>query len=119
MLLYDRDEVMNSKKIEIDIKRPHDTFFKKLMGEETNVRDFIKGFLPQKLVSCIELEDIKIINTEKSDEEYKKYYLDMAVKCKVKGRESELYIVFEHKSYPDKRVLIRFIRLKRTYKKND
>jgi len=100
---------MKRKKIEIDVKRPHDTFFKKLMSDVRNVRDFIKGFLPEDLVTHIDLNSLEIKNTEKSDEKYKKYYLDMGVKCKLAGKGSELYFVFEHKSYPDKRVLIQIL----------
>ncbi|GAB6888960.1 Rpn family recombination-promoting nuclease/putative transposase [Desulfothermus okinawensis JCM 13304] len=100
---------MGKKEIEIDVNRPHDTFFKKLMGDVKNVRDFIEGFFPEELVCYIDMDSLEIINTEKSDEKYKRYYLDMGVRCKIEGIDSELYFVFEHKSYPDRRVLIQIL----------
>ncbi len=95
--------------MDIRVTRPHDTFFKKLFGDKRNVRDFIREFLPQSLVRHINLDSVEIIDSEKSDEEYKRYYLDIAVRCKFGKREGELYFVFEHKSYPDRRVLIQIL----------
>ena len=92
-----------------DLRHPHDSFFKHLMSDPQNVRDFIRAFLPEEMVSNLDLEDLKIIDTEKIDKKYKRYYLDISVSCNLKNRDAEIYLVFEHKSYPDKFTLIQIL----------
>ena len=89
--------------------RPHDTFFKKLMSNPENVKDFLANFLPEDLRNIIDFTSIKIIDTEKLDRKYKKYYLDLSVECRLRKSKSQIYIVFEHKSYPDKLTLIQVL----------
>ena len=93
-------------KPEINLKNPHDSFFKKLFDNEENIRDFLKVYLPKDLITNINFETIKITNTEKENKKYTKYYLDLSVDCFIKGTQSKIYIVFEHKSYQDKLTLM-------------
>ncbi|MGB4006486.1 MAG: Rpn family recombination-promoting nuclease/putative transposase, partial [Halanaerobiales bacterium] len=79
-------------------KDPHDTLFKRVMSDEANVRQFIKEFLPKDISSQIDLKEMKLIPTEKI-KGYNKYYMDIAVECKISNTKGQLYFVFEHKSY--------------------
>ena len=92
-----------------NLKHPHDSFFKHIMSNPQNVRDFIRAFLPEEIVKNLDLENIKIIDTEKIDKKYKRYYLDISVSCNLKDKDIEIYLVFEHKSYPDKFTLIQIL----------
>ena len=89
-------------------KDPHDRLFKRVMSDEVNVRQFIKEFLPKELSSQIDLKDMKLIPTEKV-KGYNKYYMDIAVECKIADATGQLYFVFEHKSYPDPGVLLQIL----------
>ena len=100
---------MNYKEIKIDIKHPHDTFFKKVFGDIRNTRDFLKSYLPNDLASNINFEKMRITDTEKLNLKYEKFFLDLSVDCKINGVQSEIYIVFEHKSYKDKLTLIQIL----------
>jgi len=93
-------------KPEISLKHPHDSFFKKLFDNEENIRDFLKAYLPKDLSKNIDLDSIKISDTEKENKKHKKYYLDLSVDCKLKDTDTKIYIIFEHKSYQDKLTLI-------------
>ncbi|PXF57353.1 MAG: hypothetical protein C4B58_10180 [Deltaproteobacteria bacterium] len=97
------------KLIAMNIKRPHDSFFKQLMSDPKTVRDFLRSFLPKTLSEKIDYESIKVIDTEKTNRKYRKFYLDLLVDCRVLEKESEIYIVFEHKSYPDRLTLIQIL----------
>lgn len=79
------------------------------MSDPETVRDFLRSFLPRSLSERIDYESIKVIDTEKTDRKYRKFYLDLSVECRLSGKESEIYIVFEHKSYPDKLTLIQIL----------
>ncbi|MGB4026989.1 MAG: Rpn family recombination-promoting nuclease/putative transposase [Acetomicrobium sp.] len=89
-------------------KDPHDRLFKRVMSDEANVRQFIKEFLPIELSSQIDLKEMKLIPTEKING-YNKYYMDIAVECKISDTKGQLYFVFEHKSYPDPGVLLQIL----------
>ena len=93
----------------MNLKRPHDSFFKQLMSDPEMVKEFLRGFLPVDLSSRLEYDTVKIIDTEKTDKKYRKFHLDLSVECMVSGCASEIYIVFEHKSYPDKFTLIQIL----------
>ena len=93
----------------MNIKRPHDSFFKQLMRDPEALKDFLKGFLPESLSERIDYDSVRVIDTEKTDRKYRKLYLDLSVECKISGEESEIYIVFEHKSYPDRFTLIQML----------
>ena len=75
----------------MNIRRPHDSFFKQLMSDPETVRDFLKGFLPRPLSEKIDYGTIKVIDTEKSDRKYRKFYLDLSVECKLSDSSSEIY----------------------------
>jgi predicted transposase/invertase (TIGR01784 family) len=89
-------------------KDPHDRLFKRVMSDEANVRQFIKEFLPKELSSQIDLKETKLVPTEKV-KGYNKYYMDIAVECKIADTKGQLYFVFEHKSYPDPGVLLQIL----------
>jgi predicted transposase/invertase (TIGR01784 family) len=89
-------------------KDPHDRLFKRVMSDEANVRQFIKEFLPIELSSQIDLKEMKLSPTEKI-KGYNKYYMDIAVECKISDTKGQLYFVFEHKSYPDPGVLLQIL----------
>jgi len=78
------------------------------MSDEANVRQFIKEFLPKDISSQIDLKEMKLIPTEKI-KGYNKYYMDIAVECKISDTKGQLYFVFEHKSYPDPGVLLQIL----------
>ena len=89
-------------------KDPHDRLFKRVMSDEANVRQFIKEFLPKDISSQIDLKEMKLIPTEKI-KGYNKYYMDIAVECKISDTKGQVYFVFEHKSYPDPGVLLQIL----------
>ena len=96
-------------KPEINLKNPHDSFFKKLFDNEENVRDFLQAYLPKQLSANIDFSSVKIVDTEKENKKHKKYFLDLSVECKIGKTKSKIYIVFEHKSYHDKLTLMQIL----------
>ena len=56
---------------------PHDSFFECLMSDPQNARAFLEGFLPGAILRHIDLSDLEIIDTKKTDRKYKRYLLDL------------------------------------------
>ncbi len=98
------------QEVALVIKKLHDTVFKYAFSNLQNTKDFLKNHLPEKISSKIDYDSIRIIDSEKSDQEYDKYFLDMAIQCRISGTESDIYFVFEHKSTYDKLTLIQILR---------
>ncbi len=85
-----------------EIKRPHDSFFKRLMKDMEVVRAFLRSFLPEDLSSAVDYSSVRMADTEKITRRYRKYFLDLSIECRLGDEDSIIYFVFEHKSYPDR-----------------
>ena len=93
-----------------EIKNVHDKFFKELFSQRENVKDFLKGALPAGIVKEINFDKIKLENTEYIDKEYKSNFSDLVVKTELKNKKAaDIYILFEHKSYRDRKVILQLL----------
>jgi len=87
----------------------HDNFFKDLMRDPQNLRDFIRGFLPTAISANIDLDTIDYKDREQTTKRKRKFHLDLALTCKLKDQDAEIYLVFEHKSSPEKITLVQIL----------
>ena len=97
-------------KLQLNIEKPHDSFFKRVFRDIDNTRDFLRSYLPKELAKKIDFNSMSISGTEKDDNKYKVSHLDMSVECKLDGIDSKIYIIFEHKSYQDSMTLMQIMR---------
>jgi len=81
--------------------QPHDQFFKQIFSEPKRVKSLIDIFYPE-LSQKIDLESIRLLNSEKYSQKVGKSLLDLLYECKIENEKSFLRIIFEHKSYIDK-----------------
>ena len=81
------------------------------MSEPTTAVDFVQNYLPAKLV---ELFDLTQLHAEKDtfvDAQLRKHFSDILYRVALKsGGEAYLYLLFEHKSRPDKQVRLQVLR---------
>ena len=91
------------------LKKPHDAFFKQLMSNPKVIKHFLNCFLPKDLKKHLNLDTLQVLSPEKINRKYKRYYLDLVISCKLLNENCEIYLVFEHKSYPDKLTLIQIL----------
>jgi len=96
------------KEKDLSPKDPHDRFFKTVMSDSVNIKQFIEEFLPQELSTEISLNNMKMLPTEKV-RRYTKYHMDLAVECNIGDTKAQVYFIFEHKSYPDEGVLLQML----------
>ncbi|MEZ5041855.1 MAG: Rpn family recombination-promoting nuclease/putative transposase [Saprospiraceae bacterium] len=88
----------------------HDAFFKKAFMDIDVARDFIRNFLPENLVSTLNLVDLKLSNQSFVTPQLKQYFSDLVYKCTTTDEEPiELALLFEHKynapAYPHLQLL--------------
>ena len=89
----------------ISSSHPHDDFFKLVFSKKEVIKSFIEEFMPDLKIDSSYLT---LIPTEKNTK-YKRFFLDLAFKTKYKDKDAQIYIVFEHKSYPDKTVYFQIL----------
>jgi len=89
----------------------HDNFFKRVFSNQENIRSFLKLALPKEILNSIELEDIDLDTTGYVSDDMKGFFSDMVVKTKINsGIDTDIYFLFEHKSYEDKKVFVQFLK---------
>lgn len=93
------------------VNNPHDAFFKAIFSHPAVAQDFLRRFLPASIVSLLDLETLTL--TEKSfvDPVFKNHFSDLLFTVRIKGQaEVRIYILIEHKSYPEPRVAYQLFR---------
>lgn len=84
------------------IKNPHDSLFKRTLGDKEVAVDFLENYLPNSILKEIDLTDIKVAKDSFIDEELKESFSDILYNVSIDGKEGFVYFLFEHKSYFDK-----------------
>ncbi len=94
------------------IENVHDNFFKKVFSDVANVKTFLEIALPEGLRRQLDLGGLELDTTSYVSEEYKASLSDVVVKCAArdKQRPVDVYLLFEHKSYRDKKIFIQLLR---------
>ncbi len=94
-----------------EITNPHDRFFKELLSQRTNARDFLRYYLPPKIVAELDLRKIELVGDEFVDEDLNSHLADLLYRVKLKqGDEAFIFVLFEHKSTPEKFVAFQILR---------
>ena len=88
-----------------NIDNIHDNFFRKAFSEVKNAETFLEVGLPEALRQQLDLTELALDPTSYISEAYKESLSDVVVKCRTKAEDMpvDIYILFEHKSYQDKR----------------
>jgi len=92
------------------VHNPHDLFFKRIFSDIRIARDFLWNYLPQEAVEIVDLDYLTPEKSSYVDENLKESLSDMLYKTKIKGQDGYIYILFEHKSYNDPRVLLQLLK---------
>jgi len=95
-----------------NIDNIHDNFFRKVFSETANVETFLKAKLPKELYQQLDLAEMALEPTSYISEAYKESLSDIVVRCRTKAEELpvDIYFLFEHKSYQDKKIFIQLLR---------
>ena len=94
-----------------DLQHVHNNFFLKVFKESANTADFIKGVFPPEIVKTLDLKSVKTENTSYVDEKLRSHCSDLVIKMNTKtGEKTDIYVLFEHKSYIDTTILWQLLR---------
>jgi len=95
----------------VDLANPHDRFFKEIFSQNDIASDFLQHYLPANFADLLNFSSMHIIKDTFVDKELQEYYSDLLYKLNLKdGRGAFVYVLFEHKSYPDSLVAFQLLR---------
>lgn len=84
------------------LSNPHDRFFKELFSRQEAARDFLQHYLPADITPLLDLTTLEINKDSFIDPDLQEHFSDLLYKVVLHdGGETYIYILFEHKSYPE------------------
>jgi predicted transposase/invertase (TIGR01784 family) len=93
-----------------EINNIHDTFFRETMSHKEVAADFLANYLPAKVLKHIKLDTLTITNDSFVDEKQAEHYSDLLYQVMLStGLPGFVYFLFEHKSYPDRFVVLQLL----------
>lgn len=91
-----------------DLTNPHDRFFKETFTRIEVARDFFANYLPRPVVDVLDLESLTLQSGSFIDSDLQEQFADLLYQVDLHadvpgpGEDSAyLYLLLEHKSYPD------------------
>jgi predicted transposase YdaD len=105
-------------KTELDIRspmnspnNPHDRFFKAVFSREDVAADFLRHHLPAEIASLMTLGSLTIRKDSFVDDDLGEHYSDLLYSVRLhNGQPGFVYVLFEHKSYPEARIALHLLR---------
>ncbi len=95
------------------ITNPHDAFFKQFLSKPEIAADFLTQHLPSELLALLALPTLAEQKESFVDEALRSHFGDLLYQVQTKGgKPLYLYLLFEHKSYPDDDVAFQVLRYK-------
>jgi len=92
-----------------EIKNIHDKFVRERLSQKENAINFLESYLPSELIEIIDFSKIEIEKDTFITKELEEYFADLLYKVEIKGKESYIYVLLEHKSYEDKYVVLQLL----------
>ncbi|MDM8521589.1 Rpn family recombination-promoting nuclease/putative transposase, partial [Anaerolineales bacterium HSG6] len=93
------------------LTNPHDKLFRDTFERLQAARDFLQNYLPTELSSLLNLDTLEISKDSFIDSALQEHFSDVLYHVSLTNGEAlDIYILFEHKSYPDKWVARQLLR---------
>jgi predicted transposase/invertase (TIGR01784 family) len=85
-----------------EMVNPHDKFFKEVFSHKDTAGDFLANYLPEPVLNLLDRDRIEIVKESFIEKDLKEYFSDILYKVYLAESPAYLYMLFEHKSYPDR-----------------
>ncbi len=93
-----------------ELHKPHDNFFRAVFAQEDNARDLLLSVLPQGTLRLLDLRSIKVEDTTLIDNKLSERHSDLLIRTSLRSVPVLIYILVEHKSYPDRWTLFQLLK---------
>lgn len=94
-----------------ELTNPHDRFFKETFSRIEVARDFFVNYLPERVTAVLNLNTLSLQSGSFVDEELGEQFADLLYQVDLhEAGEAYLYVLLEHKSYPDPQTPFQLLR---------
>ena len=97
------------------INNIHDKFFKQNMTERKTVVSLLENYLPESVLKLIDLSELELEKDSMIEEELTDLFSDLIYRVKINNRAAYLYLLFEHKSYPERKIALQLLKYIRAF----
>ncbi len=97
-------------KIMSEINNLHDKFFKQTMADKRTAQNMLQNYLPEQILNLINLDEMELEKDTMIEEELSDVFSDLIYKVSLNGKDAYLYFLFEHKSYPYKKIALQLLK---------
>jgi Putative transposase, YhgA-like len=102
---------IDTGRMSTQIGNVHDAFFKRVMGEPSLARTFLREHLPAEVAELLGPEPPEPVAGSFVDEELREHHSDLLFRVQLKeGSEAFTYVLMEHKSTPDRGARLQLLR---------
>jgi len=93
------------------LSNPHDRYFKETFARPEIACDFLENYLPPTIRDCLELSSLTLQKESFIDHELRQHFSDILYQVQtVSQGPGYVYLLFEHKSYPDNLTIFQMLR---------
>ncbi len=93
------------------VSNPHDHFFRATFARPEVAAEFARHYLPPPIVAHLDLTTLRPVKASYVDEELRDHVTDLLYQVRLQdGNLAYVYLLFEHKSYPDRWVAFQLLR---------
>ena len=93
------------------VSNPHDHFFRATFARPEVAAEFARHYLPPPVVAHLDLTTLEPVKASYVDEELRDHVTDLLYQVRLQdGDFAYVYLLFEHKSYPDRWVAFQLLR---------
>ncbi|HEY85379.1 MAG TPA: Rpn family recombination-promoting nuclease/putative transposase [Chloroflexi bacterium] len=93
------------------LNNPHDAFFKEVFSQKAVAKSFLENYLPSEITALFDLNTLIITRDSFVDRNLRAHHSDILYQVVLRdGGQSYIYLLFEHKSYPDRQVAFQLLR---------
>ncbi|NKQ34519.1 MAG: Rpn family recombination-promoting nuclease/putative transposase, partial [Chloroflexi bacterium] len=94
-----------------ELSNPHDRFFKETFSRVEVARDLLANYLPPEVVALLDLETLEARSDSFVDADLQEQFADLLYQVQMQdGRPAYVYVLLEHKSYPDPNTAFQILR---------
>ena len=94
------------------MKNPHDTLFKRAMGNPDNTRIFLRENLPERILGKLEFSTLKNARESFADQDFRDHFADLVFEVDVESslRPGLICLLLEHKTSPAPQTSLQLLR---------
>jgi len=93
------------------VQNPHDRFFRESFGRIHIARNYLEEYLPEPVLGLLDLDTLTLQEGSFIDEEMREHQTDLLYQVQLNdGSTATIYLLFEHKSFPDVLVALQLLR---------